>query len=129
MVRTKYGTDKISDWVKQRIVLGIFDLLLRRTPVKLIVVSMNHMTGRKGGSYMSEAARAGKMNIYGTVKVGERGQVVIPSKAREDFNIKPGDLLLVFAGRRRGVVGLVKADEMKEFATRILKGIETGEHE
>lgn len=24
--------------------------------------------------------------IYGTVKVGERGQVVIPSKAREHFN-------------------------------------------
>jgi len=78
---------------------------------------------------MSEAAKAGKMNIFGTVKVGERGQVVIPSKAREDFNIKPGDLLLVFAARRRGVIGLVKADAMKEFATRILKGLEMEEHE
>lgn len=67
------------------------------------------------------------MSIYGTVKVGERGQVVIPSKAREDFNIKPGDLLLVVAGRRRGGLGLVKADAMKEFATRILKGLEMQE--
>ena len=78
---------------------------------------------------MGEATQARGMNIYGTVKVGERGQVVIPSKAREDFNIKPGDLLLVVAGRRRGGIGLVKADAMKEFATRILKGLEMEEHE
>jgi len=78
---------------------------------------------------MTEATKAGKRNIYGTVKVGERGQVVIPSKAREDFNIKPGDLLLVFAGRRMGGIGMVKADAMKEFATRILKGLETEERE
>jgi AbrB family looped-hinge helix DNA binding protein len=78
---------------------------------------------------MSEAAQSRKMNIYGTVKVGERGQVVIPSKAREDLNIKPGDLLLVFAARRRGGIGMVKADAMKEFATRILKGLEKEEPE
>jgi AbrB family looped-hinge helix DNA binding protein len=78
---------------------------------------------------MSRATKAGEMNIYGTVKVGERGQVVIPSKAREDFNIKPGDLLLVVAGRRRGGIGLVKADAMKEFATRILKGLEMEEQQ
>jgi AbrB family looped-hinge helix DNA binding protein len=78
---------------------------------------------------MSRATKAGEMSIYGTVKVGERGQVVIPSKAREDFNIKPGDLLLVVAGRRRGGIGLVKADAMKEFATRILKGLEMEEQQ
>ena len=78
---------------------------------------------------MSRATKASEMNIYGTVKVGERGQVVIPSKAREDFNIKPGDLLLVVAGRRRGGIGLVKADAMKEYATRILKGLEMEEQQ
>jgi len=76
---------------------------------------------------MSEGAKGREMKIYGTVKVGERGQVVIPSMAREDFSIKPGDLLLVVAGRRRGGIGLVKADAMKEFATRILKGLEMEE--
>ena len=62
--------------------------------------------------------------IYGTVKVGERGQVVIPSKARKDFNIKPGDLLLVVAGKNRRGLAMVKADAMREFATRIMKGLE-----
>jgi len=73
---------------------------------------------------MNSSEKARGTNIYGTVKVGERGQVVIPSKAREDFNIRPGDLLLVISGRRRGGIALVKADAMKEFATRILKGLE-----
>jgi AbrB family looped-hinge helix DNA binding protein len=62
--------------------------------------------------------------IYGTVKVGDRGQVVIPSKARKDFNIKPGDLLLVIAGRKRRGIAMVKADAMREFASKVLKGLE-----
>ena len=62
--------------------------------------------------------------IYGTVKVGERGQVVIPSKARKDFKIKPGDLLLVIAGKNRRGIAMVKADMMREFAARILRGLE-----
>ena len=28
--------------------------------------------------------------IFGTVKVGERGQIVIPKEAREVFGIEPG---------------------------------------
>jgi len=62
--------------------------------------------------------------IYGTVKVGERGQVVIPSKARKDFKIKPGDLLLVIAGKNKRGIAMVKADMMREFAARILRGLE-----
>jgi AbrB family looped-hinge helix DNA binding protein len=88
---------------------------------------MNYMKYRKSGLCMSGSEKTRDLNIYGTVKVGERGQIVIPSKAREDFEIKPGDLLLVVAGMRRGGIGLVKADAMKEFATRILKGLETEE--
>lgn len=62
--------------------------------------------------------------IYGTVKVGDRGQVVIPSKARKDLNIKPGDLLLVMAGKNRRGIAMVKADAMREFANRIIHGLE-----
>jgi len=66
--------------------------------------------------------------IYGTVKVGERGQVVIPSKAREHFNIKPGDLLLVIGDRKHGGIGFVKANAMKEFVIKMLRGLgETAE--
>jgi AbrB family looped-hinge helix DNA binding protein len=76
----------------------------------------------KSGIAMS--ARDEGMSIYGTVKVGDRGQVVIPVKARRDFNIKPGDLLLVVAGKKRRGIAMVKADAMREFASRVLKGLE-----
>ena len=62
--------------------------------------------------------------IYGTVKVGDRGQVVIPSKARKDLNIKPGDLLLVMAGKNKRGIAMVKADAMREFANKIIHGLE-----
>jgi AbrB family looped-hinge helix DNA binding protein len=71
---------------------------------------------------MSEGGEG--LSIYGTAKVGDRGQVVIPSKARRDFDIKPGDLLLVVAGRNRRGIAMVKADVMREFAARVLKGLE-----
>ena len=43
--------------------------------------------------------------FYGTVTVGERGQIVVPAQAREDFDVNPGDKLLVFSDPHQ--VGLV----------------------
>ena len=40
----------------------------------------------------------GKQNaqrVFGTAKVGDRGQIVIPKEAREFFGIEPGDTLLI----------------------------------
>lgn len=58
-------------------------------------------------------------HIFGSVKVGERGQIVIPKEAREIFNIKQGDILLVLGDVERGIA-LVKADAIREFARKIL---------
>ena len=33
--------------------------------------------------------------MFGMVKVGDKGQIVIPAKARKIFNIKPGDNLVI----------------------------------
>lgn len=38
-----------------------------------------------------------------TVKVGERGQFVIPKEAREVFGIEPGDTLVVLADDEKGI--------------------------
>ena len=37
------------------------------------------------------------------VKVGEKGQIVIPKGARDLFNIQPGDQLVLMADKRRGI--------------------------
>jgi len=68
------------------------------------------------------------IHIYGTAKVGERGQIVIPSKARKDLNVKPGDLLLVIRppDGKPGIV-LIKANLLKELLGRLLKRLEKPE--
>ena len=53
-----------------------------------------------------------------TVKVGEKGQIVIPKGAREMFNIQPGDTLLLLADKTRGIA-LVDNSEMVNFAGNI----------
>jgi looped-hinge helix DNA binding domain, AbrB family len=58
-------------------------------------------------------------HLFGSVKVGERGQIVIPKEAREIFGIKTGDILLVLGDTERGIA-LVKADALREFAKKIL---------
>ena len=63
-----------------------------------------------------------KRHFYGAVAVGERGQIVIPKEAREDFGIEPGDKLVVLGRGHRGIV-LLKADAIKEFAEKILKSL------
>ncbi len=57
-------------------------------------------------------------HIFGTVRVGERGQIVIPKKAREIFSIQPGDTLLVVGDEKRGIA-IVKADTFKAMAKRL----------
>lgn len=37
------------------------------------------------------------------VKIGERGQFVIPKEAREVFNFKPGDSILVLGDKEKGI--------------------------
>lgn len=42
--------------------------------------------------------------VFGTAKVGDRGQIVIPKEARELFNIRPGDTLLILGEEETGLV-------------------------
>lgn len=67
-------------------------------------------------------------HMFGSVKVGERGQIVIPKEAREIFGIKPGDLLLVLGDEARGLA-IVKADDIKELALKILENVDKTEEE
>jgi len=61
--------------------------------------------------------------ICGTVKVGDRGQIVIPKKARDYFGINPGDSLIVLGDKNKGIT-IFKASNVKEFANLILNNVE-----
>ena len=42
-------------------------------------------------------------HMFGMVTVGDKGQIVIPVRARRVFNINPGDQLLVLGDENRGL--------------------------
>ncbi len=68
----------------------------------------------------SPAVPKGKF-IFGTVTVGDKGQIVIPVKARRTFNIQPGDDLMVLGDIQTGLA-LMKSDFFLEVAKQVREG-------
>ena len=62
-----------------------------------------------------------KGKFAGTVRVGERGQIVIPKGVRDLFDIHPGDTLLVLADEKRGIA-ITKDDVLLQQFDAILTG-------
>ena len=69
-----------------------------------------------GGKHLLGMPRG--RHVFGTVKVGERGQIVIPKEARELFGIRPGDTLLVLGDELRGIV-VTRPEVMRDVAAKI----------
>lgn len=61
----------------------------------------------------------GNKKCYGSVTVGERGQVVIPAEAREELDINAGEKLLVFQVGPSAVI-MIKADSISDFVTQMM---------
>jgi len=57
------------------------------------------------------------------VKVGEKGQFVIPKEARDLFDLQPGNEILVLGDINRGLAILPK-EMQQEYITRIFSEIE-----
>ncbi len=53
-----------------------------------------------------------------TTKVSNKGQIVIPKQARDEFNIKEGDTLIMFGDKEKGIA-LAKYDDYLKFAEAI----------
>lgn len=58
--------------------------------------------------------------FFGSVKVGERGQIVIPIEARKIFNINPGDKLLVLGDEKKGIA-IAKASLLKDLLGKLFE--------
>ncbi|MFH1094333.1 MAG: AbrB/MazE/SpoVT family DNA-binding domain-containing protein [Candidatus Omnitrophota bacterium] len=55
--------------------------------------------------------------VYGTVTIGQRGQVVIPMKARKALKMKQGDQLIVMAGPpgKKDIISFIPVRSISEF--------------
>ena len=65
-------------------------------------------------------------HIFGVVTVGERGQIVIPKKARDIFDIKPGNQLLMLGDEEQGLA-LVNNEQLQDLANAIFEAQKTKE--
>lgn len=52
-------------------------------------------------------------HMFGMVKVGDKGQIVIPAKARKVFQIEPGDKLIVLGDESQGLALINEREFMK----------------
>lgn len=59
--------------------------------------------------------------IFGVVKVGDKGQIVIPKDARKVYGIKPGDALMML-GDQRGIA-LLKTEIFQAVIDQAMEGL------
>ena len=59
--------------------------------------------------------------IFGVVKVGDKGQIVIPKDARKVYGIEPGDTLMML-GDQKGIA-LLKTDIFQSIIDQAMEGL------
>ena len=74
-----------------------------------------HLLGRPKGYH-----------IFGTAKVGDRGQIVIPKEARELFHIRPGDTLLIVGEEDTGML-ISRPEALNDLADKMLNSVKKEE--
>ena len=73
----------------------------------------------------------GKINqqrVFGTAKVGDRGQIVIPKEARDMFGLQPGDTLVLMADKKKGLA-LQTVDKLNPLMKTVFNSLPSGEEE
>ena len=81
-------------------------------------VTVDDLINAPGEELDPDPALTGK-HMFGLVTVGDKGQIVIPVRARRVFHIRPGDQLMVLGDERQGIalvdgkLFMAVAEEMK----------------
>ena len=79
-----------------------------------------------GGKHI--LGKSKQQRVFGTAKVGDRGQIVIPKEARELFHIQPGDTLLILGEEETGLI-VSRPEVLKNLATQIFGSMKSEEKE
>ena len=64
-----------------------------------------------------------KRHSFGTARVGEKGQIVIPMEARQNFGVQPGDTLLILGDEETGII-VTRPDVLRDAANGIFGKME-----
>ena len=74
-----------------------------------------------GGKHL--LGKGNSRRVFGTAKVGDRGQIVIPKEARELFNIRPGDTLLILGEENKGLI-VSRPELLRDLADQVFNAEE-----
>ena len=88
------------------------DLEKCRLLAEAMGVSLDDLANHEPGEDMGFGVPPRGKHLFGVVTVGEKGQIVIPAKARKVFDIHPGDSLEVLGDEGQGLALCKEADFM-----------------
>ena len=75
-----------------------------------------------------KGSRPDERHYMSSVKIGPKGQIVIPKDAREMFGLEPGDQLVLLADRKKGIA-LQTTDKLNPMMRRVFEETEAEEAE
>ena len=101
------------------------DLERCRKLAEIFEVSLDDLANYEPGANGGLGVPPKGKHIFGVVTVGDKGQIVIPAKARKLFSITAGDQLVVLGDETQGIA-LLKSDSFLQFADVVRKSIEAG---
>ena len=107
----------IAKWETEE---SIPDLEMSGRLASVLEVSLDDLVNAPEDELDNRPGMKGK-HMFGVVTVGDKGQIVIPVRARRVFNINPGDQLMVLGDENSGIA-LVNA----EFFMSVAEGIKNG---
>jgi len=96
------------------------DLEMSGRLAEVLEVSLDDLVNAPAEELEGKPGMRGK-HMFGVVTVGDKGQIVIPVRARRVFNIKPGDQLMVLGDENSGLA-LIDAG----FFMNVAEGIKNG---
>lgn len=85
------------------------DIEKSRALARLFGVTLDNLVCYESGETRLPVPPKGR-HAFGVVTVGDKGQIVIPAKARKVFDISPGDSLIVLGDEASGI-GILKEEE------------------
>lgn len=101
------------------------DLERSRILAEIFGVSLDDLANYEPEENMGLHVPPKGKHIFGVVTVGEKGQVVIPAKARKLFSISAGDRLVVLGDESQGLA-LLKSDDFLKMADVIRENVSKG---
>lgn len=115
--RVSVSRQTVAKWENEEALPDIHKCIML---AEIFQVTLDQLSGSMSEEEVEHLGPKGKQ-FFGVVKVGERGQIVIPKQAREMYQIHAGDKLVVLGEDETKGIAILKTDYFLEFADLIRK--------